>query len=84
MDVCLHDLAEAAVAVRVALMKEKYDLATIDARVLQATLEDLDDKGFLIIQKDELLALAKSDWGDWEDSLYPILEKIDVDTSEGL
>lgn len=82
MDV--HELTEAALAIRVALMKEKYDLATIDARVLQATLEDLDDKGFLIIQKDELLALAQSEWGDWDDSLYPILEQIGVDTSEGL
>ena len=80
----IDDLTFKALTIRTDLLKGDEKKAGFKAAELQAALEDLDDKGFLIVHKSELLSLARSEWGDWEDSLCPILEKIGVDTSEGL
>ena len=84
MDVTLYDLTEATVAIRASLMKEKYELSQIDATVLQATLEDLDDKGYIIVQKDDLKELVEGKYGEWSDKSYSILEQIGIDPTEGI
>ena len=61
------------------MLKEKYDLETIDAKVLQVTLEDLDDKSYILVQKDDLHTLieeTEDEYGEYSDSSRDILEQI--------
>jgi len=80
----IDDLTLKALTIRTDLLKGDEKEAGFKAAELQTALEKLDDEGYILVKKDELLILAKSDWGNWEDSSYPILEQLGVDTSERL
>lgn len=46
----IHELTLAALSIRTSLMEKKYELAAENARILQATLEDLDDGGYIVLK----------------------------------